>query len=945
MAVTLVVGGVGYSYPQTGDSSWGDQASLWAAAVTTGMLQKAGGAFNLTADVDFGPSFGLKSAYFTSRTTNPASTGSVRLANADSVSFRNLGNTADIALKPDADGILQYGAIDLVNLSATQTLIGKVMSGAANTFTAIPYSALVFAATIVNADISASAAIAYSKLALTGSVVNADISASAAIVYSKLNLNGSVLNSDLAGSIAASKLAALAINKAMTTDASGLISASVTTSTELSYLSGVTSAIQTQFTGKQATSIELSAIAALATTGMLSRTAAGTYVPRTETGTANQISIANGDGVAGNPTYSIVSNPVLPGTDSVTLPTGTTAQRGTSVAGKLRFNSDTGAFEGYTSSWGAIAGASSSGGGINYISATDGSVIGSWAAYANTAQPTPVTGTGGSPTVTFATSTDSSLVGPQNFLFTKGASNLQGQGFSYPFNIDTAYQSKPLSVSFLYSVASGTYADGDMTAWLYDVTNSQLIQPSGSTIQNSIGATTKKLEFQTNSNSTSYRLIFHVASTSALAYTLRFDQFSVSPNTTTSGAAITAPAAYTPVFSAGFGTVTGINITWQRVGNYLEGQGTFATGTVAASIASMSLPVGLSIDTSILSQGNTTSGVGPQVGSWTGNTTNNVGAVLTATGTSGTLFYFGTNGITGQIAPQNGSTAFGSSQSVDINFRVPIQGWGVTQVLSSDTDTRVVAAVLTGAPANTTAGNPIIFPTVSNDTNGAYSTITGKYTVPVPGYYSIAASINATWTGTMAIQVYKNGSSGPVIAFGANNANLSGSTTVYANAGDLLDIRPASNTTGYTGSGYSNLSIFRLSGPAQIAASESVNCRYDGTAALATSSVIKFTTFNWDTHGAYNTTTGVFTAPIGGKYRFTLSGTYLTSGSTDVIMYKQGAADSYVGALIVGARTSVSAELNLLAGQTAFFATGASAATSADTGALSNHFYAERIGN
>jgi len=41
-------------------------------------------------------------------------------------------------------------------------------------------------ASIVNADVSASAAIAYSKLALTGSVVNADINASAGIVDTKL---------------------------------------------------------------------------------------------------------------------------------------------------------------------------------------------------------------------------------------------------------------------------------------------------------------------------------------------------------------------------------------------------------------------------------------------------------------------------------------------------------------------------------------------------------------------------------------------------------------------------------------------------------------------------------------------------------------------------------------------------------------------------------------
>lgn len=63
-------------------------------------------------------------------------------------------------------------------------------------------------ASIVNADISASAAIAYSKLNLSGSIVNADISTSAAIAYSKLNLATSIVNADISASaaIAGSKI-------------------------------------------------------------------------------------------------------------------------------------------------------------------------------------------------------------------------------------------------------------------------------------------------------------------------------------------------------------------------------------------------------------------------------------------------------------------------------------------------------------------------------------------------------------------------------------------------------------------------------------------------------------------------------------------------------------------------------------------------------------------
>lgn len=73
---------------------------------------------------------------------------------------------------------------------------------------AIAYAKLNLALGIVNGDISASAAIAYAKLNLALSIVNADINASAAIAYAKLNLTGLIVNADISASaaIAASKL-------------------------------------------------------------------------------------------------------------------------------------------------------------------------------------------------------------------------------------------------------------------------------------------------------------------------------------------------------------------------------------------------------------------------------------------------------------------------------------------------------------------------------------------------------------------------------------------------------------------------------------------------------------------------------------------------------------------------------------------------------------------
>ena len=59
----------------------------------------------------------------------------------------------------------------------------------------------------------------------------------------------------------------------------------------------------------------------------------------------------------------LASNMVLTGTDSITLPKGTTAQRGTAADGKFRFNTTLNQFEGYSNSaWGAVGGGATGGG-------------------------------------------------------------------------------------------------------------------------------------------------------------------------------------------------------------------------------------------------------------------------------------------------------------------------------------------------------------------------------------------------------------------------------------------------------------------------------------------------------------------------------------------------------------------------------------------------------
>lgn len=91
--------------------------------------------------------------------------------------------------------------------------------------------------------------------------------------------------------------------------------------------------------------------------GLIARTSLGGAQLLSVAGTANQISVASGDGSSGNPTVGLASNPVIPGVEGVVIPAGTTFERNAlAVNGTIRYNSTLGAFEGYASgAWGPLA--------------------------------------------------------------------------------------------------------------------------------------------------------------------------------------------------------------------------------------------------------------------------------------------------------------------------------------------------------------------------------------------------------------------------------------------------------------------------------------------------------------------------------------------------------------------------------------------------------------
>lgn len=98
-------------------------------------------------------------------------------------------------------------------------------------------------------------------------------------------------------------------------------------------------------------------LANLSANGLMTISSAGAISAVTLLGTANQIAVTNGSGVSGAPTIALANNPVLGGTESLTLPIGATGSRPVSaVNGMIRYNSTTARFEGYQGSAWVTAG-------------------------------------------------------------------------------------------------------------------------------------------------------------------------------------------------------------------------------------------------------------------------------------------------------------------------------------------------------------------------------------------------------------------------------------------------------------------------------------------------------------------------------------------------------------------------------------------------------------
>jgi hypothetical protein len=167
---------------------------------------------------------------------------------------------------------------------------------------------------------------------------------------------------------------------------------------------------------------------------------------------------------------------------------------------------------------------------------------------------------------------------------------------------------------------------------------------------------------------------YSIAASGSISGTFYIDEVKVEASDLKETVNIIGPwTPYTPVFT-GMGTVTLNSFLYRQVGDSIEVQGTVTTGTVTAVHGSMTLPNSYTINTAKISIANTTSTAGMEIGSYTVDPVASIlGKVVTATGTSSSLVYFGTNTTgTAKLTPEFPTNNIGSNRAMSINFKLPI---------------------------------------------------------------------------------------------------------------------------------------------------------------------------------------------------------------------------------------------------------------------------------
>lgn len=419
-----------------------------------------------------------------------------------------------------------------------------------------------------------------------------------------------------------------------------------------------------------------------------------------------------------------------------------------------------------------------------------------YTAYADAAGVQPVDGTGGSPNTTCTYSTSSPITGAGQLLITKaGSANRQGEGCAILTNTLSTADKLPTveQIDFDYQIASGTFTAGsdgpsgvasDYEVFLYDTTNAVVIQPLVFKLySNSKGHFTSW--FQTATNATTYRLIFHNATTTTNNFTIGVDNISFHPAKNGAGAGqIIASRAHV---SSGASTTAGNAVNFDTID--FDYTNSISTGVTTWKYTVPAPGVYMTCVNYYFGVGAVNGGVYKNGSLYAGiqNSDSDPGAGCTSIkAVAGDTIMFSPVNATGTPSALTGvSTALGNY--IDIFMVNGASGSSIPPV--------VAASAHVGSAASTNAGIPFNFDTVDFDTTGSITTGVGtwKFTAPYPGTYHVEAMLNVG--GADDILVYKNGAKYRLLSTAGASFVGTGATEVQMNAGDTIFISPGTNAS------------------------------------------------------------------------------------------------------------------------------------------------------
>lgn len=244
MPISVSYNGVTYNIPGAGEQNWSGTNGVDGFLIAVGeqSLQLSGGLFSLAADLDLGPTAGFITTYIKSRSSNIASSGFIRCANGDSISFRNHANNGNLTLSPLTNDQLAFNGSQLLTspgaLTASRVLNTDVSGNVAASSVTSTTLGFLDATSSIQTQLNGKQA-SFSVLPIANGGTNSGTS---------LNNNRVVQSSG--GAII--EAAAITANRALISDGNGIPTQSATTNTEIGYVAGVTSAVQTQIDTKQA---------------------------------------------------------------------------------------------------------------------------------------------------------------------------------------------------------------------------------------------------------------------------------------------------------------------------------------------------------------------------------------------------------------------------------------------------------------------------------------------------------------------------------------------------------------------------------------------------------------------------------------------------------------------------------------------------------------------